>query len=130
MDRIALDTNIVSDLLKGIKETLDIVNKYDVLFVPAIVLGESQFGILNAPNESLLAEKFLPVLSRVSILEVDSLVADAYAQNRLQLKKAGRPIPENDIWIAACCLANNVPILTRDQHFNYVEDLEVVSPGA
>jgi tRNA(fMet)-specific endonuclease VapC len=45
----------------------------------------------------------------------------------LMLKKIGRPIPENDIWIAATCLELDVPLLSRDGHFDNIRDLEVIN---
>ncbi|WP_162550200.1 PIN domain-containing protein [Hymenobacter nivis] len=56
-------------------------------------------------------------------------MADTYAEIRLQLKQAGRPIPENDIWIAALCVAYDVPLLSRDQHFEYVSGLRLQKLG-
>lgn len=44
---------------------------------------------------------------------------------RISLKKKGRPIPENDIWIAATCLEHRIPLVTSDSHFNWIEDLMV-----
>lgn len=52
--------------------------------------------------------------------------AEVYAGVRLQLKQAGRPIPENDVWIAALCIQHGVPLGTSDDHFAHVNDLELV----
>jgi tRNA(fMet)-specific endonuclease VapC len=54
------------------------------------------------------------------------IVADTYARIRLQLKKRGKPIPENDIWIAATCIVNTIPLYTLDKHFKEVSDLILV----
>ena len=49
-----------------------------------------------------------------------------YSVIRSDLKKRGRPIPENDIWIAASCIELDVPLVTRDSHFSSVYDLKLV----
>jgi tRNA(fMet)-specific endonuclease VapC len=60
-------------------------------------------------------------------LNINELIAIEYANVRLQLKQIGRPIPENDIRIAAICKVNDIPLITRDKHLTYVEDLEVIT---
>ncbi|MEE9295495.1 MAG: PIN domain-containing protein [Phycisphaerae bacterium] len=56
----------------------------------------------------------------------DVTTADVYAGVRLRLKHAGKPIPENDVWIAALCVQHGVPPATSDEHFAHVDALEVV----
>lgn len=59
--------------------------------------------------------------------ENDENVAARYAALRQKLKKAGRLIPENDIWIAASCLELDAVLLSRDAYFNFVPDLQVIN---
>ena len=59
------------------------------------------------------------------IMQVDEAVATRLRQVRFNLKKNGTPIPENDIWVAVACLELEVPLLSRDGHFKYVEGLDV-----
>lgn len=63
-------------------------------------------------------------LSRVRILPVTAQTAVCYAEIRGKLKKAGTPIPENDIWIAALAKEHALPILTGDFHFDLVTGIE------
>ncbi|HAA90566.1 MAG TPA: hypothetical protein DCE07_08400 [Peptococcaceae bacterium] len=58
---------------------------------------------------------------------MDEYVAARYAALRQKLKKAGRPIPENDIWIAASCLELDAMLLSRDAHFDFFPDLQVIN---
>jgi tRNA(fMet)-specific endonuclease VapC len=60
-------------------------------------------------------------------MQIDESVAACYATMRLDLKKRGTPIPENDIWIAAACLELEVPLLSKDKHFNLVAGLNVIT---
>jgi predicted nucleic acid-binding protein len=61
------------------------------------------------------------------LIPIDEAIAARYATVRLELKKTGHPIPENDIWVAAACLELGVPLLSRDGHFDYVRGLEVIN---
>ena len=65
-------------------------------------------------------------ISHKAATNSSTLVAEEYAKIRVSLKKKGRPIPENDIWIAAICVVNEVPIATRDAHLGAIEELEIV----
>lgn len=53
--------------------------------------------------------------------------AGFYSDIRLQLKRDGKPIPENDLWIAAVCMEHNLPLATADGHFDFVEGLRIYS---
>ncbi len=48
-------------------------------------------------------------------------------KTRRQLKNKGKPIPENDIWIAATCIVNNIPLATLDSDFNPISDLILIN---
>ena len=61
------------------------------------------------------------------MLPLDAFAAEHYAEIRLALKQKGRPIPENDMWIAAICRAHEVPLLTFDKHFAEIPDLRLVT---
>ncbi|MCZ7402943.1 MAG: PIN domain-containing protein [Candidatus Methanoperedens sp.] len=97
-----------------------------MLFLTAIVLGELLYGAINStkPEKN---EYDITIFANNSILmPVDEAVAIYYAKVRHELKKKGTPIPENDIWIAALCLEQDVPLLSNDGHFKNVQGLEVV----
>ena len=86
--------------------------------LPVTVAGELLFRARNSGR----VEKNLP------LLVLDGIAAEHYAEIRLALKQQGRPIPENDMWIAAICRANDVPLLTFDKHFGYVPGLQLLVP--
>lgn len=65
------------------------------------------------------------MLASCRIVELDSATADAYAMVKQGLMMRGRPIPENDIWIAALAVQYGLPLLARDAHFDHVEGLDV-----
>ena len=95
--------------------------------MPAVVLGELLYGSLNSakPQKNEQAVRKFSVQS--ALVPIDEAIAIRYATVRLKLKKIGRPIPENDIWVAATCLELGVPLLTRDGHFDHIRGLEVIN---
>ncbi|OQW75258.1 MAG: hypothetical protein BVN35_09165 [Proteobacteria bacterium ST_bin11] len=125
-DKIALDTNIVIDLLNNKHTVAILLNNYQNIYLPVTVCGELLFGAKNS-NKSLENEqKCLEFIRACSLLNVNELVAEEYANTRKVLKTKGRPIPENDIWIAATCIVNNIPLLTFDSDFQHVDDLILI----
>jgi predicted nucleic acid-binding protein len=61
--------------------------------------------------------KYLPAFR---ILDVDEQTTVSYTAARIALKRAGTPIPSNDVWIAALCRQHSLPLLSRDRHFDAV----------
>lgn len=98
----------------------------ETLFLPLTAWGELPFGAYHAdqPARELanLAE-FTP--ATVRLMPTDR-TADEYARLKQRLALAGTPIPENDMWIAAYALENDLPFVTRDVHSSRVPGLSVV----
>jgi len=69
--------------------------------------------------------KLRELSSILTVLPCDSVTAYQYGQIKNTLRKKGRPIPENDIWIAACAIQNSLVLVTRDEHFTNVGNLKV-----
>lgn len=118
-----LDTNAFSSFAEGDSEVTTRIFKSQAVALPVIVLGEYRFGVLQSrrrgEHESWLAE-ILPMFIRV---DVDGGTASHYAEIRLELKRAGTPIPVNDLWIAALCRQHDYDLLSRDGHFDAVAGL-------
>ena len=123
MNKVALDTNIAIDILNGKRETVDSLGKYDLLFLPVTVCGELLFGARNSSKREENLRKFREFIKQSKILPITGDVAEQYAEIRWRLKHEGKPIPENDIWIASLCKANGVPLMTKDRHFSYIDGL-------
>jgi len=66
--------------------------------------------------------------SRCRLLEIRKTTCTYYAQVRLALKQAGRPIPSNDVWIGAICVEHQIRLATADQHFTFIKALDLVTP--
>lgn len=121
----AFDTNIIVDLLRKQREAPTKILTYTEIYLPMIVVGELFFGaaISSKPAESRADVLFF--LRKVKILDQNILVAEAYAEVRKHIQIKGRPIPENDIWIAATAHAYGLRLITRDQHFSHIGFLNV-----
>lgn len=120
---VSLDTNVVIAVLNDTRGVGEWVQGFAEVCLPAPVVGELLFGAINSsrPEENLGRIEVL--VSRCRILPVTHSTAEVYARIRLDLKRKGRPIPENDLWIAAACVERNLSLATFDSHFGEVDGL-------
>jgi tRNA(fMet)-specific endonuclease VapC len=88
--------------------------------------GELRFGALNSRRAEQNLQLVEGLIQRSTILDIGVGTADFYAEIRLELRRAGTPIPENDVWIAALCRQPDLAIATSDAHFELVDDLTVI----
>src|SRR5947209_2738916 len=123
--RVALDTNRLVDLFKGDAALAEQLGTHDEVWIPLVVLGEIKAGILGGTqrqrNESLL-RAFLAKRT-VGILAPGRDTAEHYARLFVQLKNAGTPVPDNDLWIAALVLEHDLQLITRERHFARIPQL-------
>ena len=122
-----MDTNAVIAYREGIPDVCTLIDDADAIILPVTVIGELLYGAFNS-TKSKTNEKFVHQFAGYSlVMPVDEPVAARYARVRLDLKRRGNPIPENDVWIAATCLVLEVPLISRDDHFRCVPGLTVIS---
>ena len=127
--KLVLDTNIYCDYAEGVRETIDIIATYgEHIYIPSVVLGELTFGFMKGKRQRFHEKKLRQVISRleIKIIDVTADVARKYAIIYLTLAKKGTKIPINDVWIAACCMEKGGTLLTRDKHFEYVDQIESI----
>ena len=127
--RLSVDTNAVIAYREGVPEVCTLIEGADLLFLPVIVLGELLYDAYNSAKPQKNEQVTHKFSAQSVLVPIDDAIAIRYATVRLQLKKMGRPIPENDIWVAATCLELGVPLLTRDGHFDHIRGLEVINWG-
>jgi predicted nucleic acid-binding protein len=124
---VILDTNALSALAEGDVDLLRVIEGQPDLAVPAIALGEYIYGIQQS-RFRLRYERWLNAnLSVLDLLAVGRGTAQPYAEIRRELKGAGQPIPSNDLWIAALAREYNLPIVSRDRHFQAVRGIRLVT---
>ena len=130
--KLVLDTNIYSDYAEGLPETVDFLTTHgEYLYLPTVVIGELNFGFMKGSQQQVNEKKLLQFINRlrVEIIYVDEAVARKYAIIFLSLQKKGTKIPINDVWIAASCMEIGGTLLTRDRHFEVVEQIATVILG-
>lgn len=125
-NEIALDTNQAIAILNSADEARKI-QAFTEIYVPVPVVGELRYGALNSQKSEVNLERISQLVNRCRAVGIDLGTAEVYARIRLQLKQKGRPIPENDLWIAAICVQHAIPLATSDGHFSAVEGLTVVN---
>lgn len=118
-----LDTNALSAWAEGVSGIESALRNADQLVLPVIALGEYEFGICQSRHRNRYVEWLSANLPFVEIATVTAPMTRIYADLRLHLKKAGTPIPANDLWIASLVLHFDLPLLSNDQHFDHVPGL-------
>jgi len=96
------------------------------VFIPAIVVGELFFGAAKSGRPFQNAANVERFAADRSIIPCDLGVARERGRLKQHLKQKGRPLPENDVWIAATAKRHGMVRVTRDRHFQEVEDLDIV----
>ncbi|MCX6594766.1 MAG: type II toxin-antitoxin system VapC family toxin [Acidobacteria bacterium] len=115
-----LDTNALSAYLDNMPEAVRMVSEARQVAVPVIVAGEFVFGIAQSRHREVYERSLERMLDRCAVLDVGIETARHYAAIRLELKSAGKPIPANDLWIAALARQHAIPVMSRDTHFDFV----------
>jgi tRNA(fMet)-specific endonuclease VapC len=126
-NRFALDTNIVSALLKGESTIADQIDAAESVFLPIIVVGELYYGAAFSSQVDKNTEDIRKITSRYPILSLDEDTTIAYGSIKTGLRRKGKPIPENDIWIAAIAIQNDLVLVTRDNHFKEIDGLPLIA---
>jgi predicted nucleic acid-binding protein len=123
--RVALDANRLTDLFQGDAALAERLGVCDEVWIPLMVLGEIKAGFRGGTraqrNEGLL-QKLLGK-ETVEVLLPGRETAEQYARLFVQLRRAGTPVPDNDLWIAALCLEHDLALITRDRHFEHIPQL-------
>lgn len=119
-----LDTNVIIRYIKD-EENLDDVFEEENLYYSSITLGELLFGSECSQKKSENATVYTNFCNELEEIKPDNFVAPYYGRIKAQLKTDGHPIPENDIWIAACAMAYGLTVVTADRHFSFIKDISL-----
>ncbi len=129
MRRLLIDTNIYSLALRGDPAIVETLQQTDVIGFSTISIGELLSGFKAGNKEKKNREELNLFLDsqRVEIFPVDEETAEYYAEILKNLKQIGKPIPTNDIWIAACAFQHGLKLFTVDTHFKFIQGLPLIS---
>ena len=128
--RVLLDTNAYSDLKRGQTRVADIVRRAQrVLFSP-VVVGELLYGFRRGSRFDKNLEELVSFLDNayVELVPIDKTTSDRYGRIATALRDKGRPIPTNDIWIAAQAMATGAELVSSDVHFGEEDGLAWLEP--
>jgi tRNA(fMet)-specific endonuclease VapC len=120
---LILDTNALSAFVDGDPKVGAILRSEQRAAIPVIALGEFRYGILGSRNRKSYEEWLVINLRHFDLLPIIAETIEPYAELRAVLKRLGRPIPANDVWIAALAIQHRLPILSRDEHFDALSDV-------
>ena len=122
-----LDTNALSAVADNEPAAVRLFSQAETIEIPVIVLGEYRFGIAQSRRRSEYEKWLSELMAATRILPVDHETSAQYAEVRTELKKAGKLIPSNDLWIAALCRQHRLALMSGDQHFDAVQGLERIA---
>jgi tRNA(fMet)-specific endonuclease VapC len=121
--RYLLDSNIVIAIFADEEAVLARIDSAENIFVGSIVLGELHYGARKSERFEANAARIDEFAASAAVLGCDGETARHYGRIKDELRAKGRPIPENDIWIAAIAAQHDLTVASRDPHFDHVTDL-------
>ncbi|CAN2040163.1 tRNA(fMet)-specific endonuclease VapC [Candidatus Magnetomoraceae bacterium gMMP-15] len=128
MKKILIDTNIYSYAMRGDSEIISALQQVNEIAICSISIGELLSGFKGGNREKKNKEELKEFLDapRIQLYDIDENTAKFYAEILNNLKKKGKPIPTNDIWIASVALQYSLKLFSKDQHFKYISRLMLV----
>jgi tRNA(fMet)-specific endonuclease VapC len=96
--------------------------------LPLPVLAELRFGAARSANADRQLQSLQRFVDNAEVVPLDTAVAEIQADLRLRIERAGKPIPVNDLWIAACCVRHELRLATRDAHLLELPGLDAFKP--
>lgn len=125
-NNVLLDTVIVAAYLnreQSIRDKIETVN----IHLSSITIGELFYGAYKSNKIASNIQRIREIESISTIIVCDAITGDYYGQIKQSLKRKGRPIPENDIWIAATAMQHSLTLISRDAHFSEVDGLDLAT---
>jgi len=123
--RFLLDTNILIAIFAGDPNVQHQLTQPGEVFVPVVALGELYYGAGKSTRIESNTRRIDEFAASCTLLGCDIDTARHYGQIKNSLRAKGRPIPENDIWIAAAAQQHGLTLISRDVHFNEVDELSL-----
>jgi tRNA(fMet)-specific endonuclease VapC len=125
--RYLLDTNVIIALFAEDRAVKDNLGEAGEVFVPSIAIGELCYGARKSARAKENLARIDEFAANNVVLGCDTETARRYGDVKNALRIRGRPIPENDIWIAAVALQHGLTLVTRDTHFGEIESLSIAA---
>ena len=128
MKNLLIDTNIYTYAFNGDAEVIKVLQRAQKISICSISIGKLLSGFKAGSKEKKNREELEEFLDspRVQLHIIDEDTAEFYAEIQNGLRRKGKPIPTNDIWIASIALQHGLKLYTNDQHFKFVPGLVLV----
>ena len=124
--KFLLDTNIVIAIFANEVAVLQHIAQAEEVYIPVVVIGELYYGAFNSGQAAKNLKKIDEFTLSINKLDTNLATAKQYGIIKKQLKEKGKPIPENDIWIAAIAMQYQLTLVSRDNHFSYIDGLSLI----
>ncbi len=122
--RYLLDTNIIIALFADELQARESLAQAEQVFLSSIAIGELYYGARKSGKTAHNLQRIDQFAASNVVLGCDTNTARHYGDVKNKLRLRGRPIPENDIWIAALAIQHALTLVTRDEHFEGIENLK------
>jgi len=125
-NKCLLDTSIIIHAFRDSNFAAKL-NDFSEVYIPSIAIGELYYGAYRSSNSQKHLDQINQFIGNCIPLSVDITTGDFYGKIKTALKDKGKPIPENDIWIAAVSAQFDLPLFTTDNHFKEIENMVLVN---
>lgn len=125
--RLLLDTNIVIALFADEAIVKSNLAQAREVFIPSFVIGELCYGARKSGRVKANLARIDELVANSTVLECNAETARQYGEVKNKLRLKGRPLPENDVWIAALAVQHSLVLVTRDAHFQEVDGLQAIA---
>ncbi len=124
--KLVFDTNAYCQCDLNNERALELTERALTLYMPAVVYGELYYGFRHGTRYQYNVNRLDEFIENygVQVINVDLDVARKFGDIFTSLRKRGKAIPTNDVWIAACCMSVGGVLLTADAHFKYVDQIQ------
>lgn len=124
---ILLDTSVIIEVFANNSAAIGLLSTADAVSLPSIALGELFYGAERSKRPEEGRAQVREFAAATAVLSCNDITAEFFGRIKNRLRAKGRPIPENDIWIAAIAQQYGLTLVTRDAHFREIEDLALLS---
>jgi tRNA(fMet)-specific endonuclease VapC len=120
-----LDTNAALAYLSRDEAFQNYIADEEDVFVPMIAIGELYYGAYKSAHVDVNLARIASFAAARKVLHCNLATAQQYGNAKHALRKRGRPIPDNDMWIAAIARQYDLVLVTRDRHFSQIDGLHI-----
>lgn len=124
MPNFLLDTNAVITIFNNDNHIQAVLTESEVFNISVITIGELNAGAKKSQQRTFNLERLADFIARHSVLDCNMQTTDIYGNIVNELRLKGKPIPQNDMWIAATAIQYNLMLLTNDAHFDQINLLQ------